>query len=143
MELKRLIIRRMDDEMFATDDGIAFDVVNEKDVPDGAQDGIFSIDRERGTARFESRQARGHILRVRRTDTKDTRTNRVSINGTDCTQLLDGDINVTVTPEEALVDAPGLTDEVREFLGALALEGLNLSTPAVSKALQYILKGRR
>lgn len=55
MQLMRLPIRRLDDEILALDGDVPYDVTNPEDIPPGAEDGIFSVEPGLGRARFESK----------------------------------------------------------------------------------------
>jgi len=141
MNLQRLPIRRIDDEVLAIADGTPFDIVNPKDIPEGVKDGIFTVDRGNGTARFESRKAESRIKRVEGRKQEVPAPNYMRLrDGTLCLQLLDDRVSVTKNGNVVLVTGDELTDEMKTFIGALALEGLDLTAPAVSKALRYILE---
>jgi hypothetical protein len=55
MDLKRLPIRRIGDEVIVVDGDTPFLVLNPEDIPEGVQDGIFTINRQRWAVRYESR----------------------------------------------------------------------------------------
>jgi len=147
MNLKRLPIKRMGDEVLAIDtDGKPYDITNPEDIPEGVKDGIFTLDTKWGTSRFESRQSVSDYKRVYKLEKPAEYTTLpmrvVRFGETVVYTYLDGAVNITLGKDEAIVDAPGLSPEMQTFLGALLLEGLNLSVPLViGKALRYILKG--
>lgn len=141
MDLRRLPIKRLDDEVLAVEGDTPYSIINPQELPEGVQDGIFTVDREHGTAKFESMKAYVSFVRVRRSNKEPgtiTPLRKVRFGST--VVLVNNDIRITIDGGEVIVDAPTLPHQVQRFLGALALEGLDLSSPEVTEALQYVLK---
>jgi hypothetical protein len=145
MNLQRLKILRHGKGIYAVDDRTeqSYPVVNPGLVPDGMEEGIFSIDDENKTASFESRKAEPSYQWGTRRKPATPPPTRVSSlpDGTKVFHLLGGEVLVTVKGEECYVDAPLLPPGAAQLVLAQALEGMNLATPEYAKALLYILKG--
>lgn len=148
MDLRRMNIRRMDDEVLAIDreSGIPYDILNPKDIPNEFRDGIFTVDHAHGTARFESCKIPTgyvHITKKRGMHHDPRRDYFTSFpDGTKTALLFDGKITVTKKGDEVFVDAaPGLSKDAMRFLAALVLEGYSLKNERILRALEVTLLG--
>jgi len=144
MNLKRLRIVRKDEQVFADDSGTLLRVTNPEEVSLGSEDGIFTLDRGHRTATYESRRAELPLTVVANRNfvpgtTPETHVTTLP-DGTVHVWLLDGAVLVTLKDDRVWVDAPLLPKQVRRLIGAMALEGVVISTPAFAKALRYILE---
>jgi len=145
MNLQRLKILRHGKEVFAVDDSAqqTYPVVNPGHIPEGYEDGLFTIDTEHRTAQFESRRrAPSYQWGTRAKPATPPPTTHVSFlpDGTKILHILGGKVLVTVKGEECYVDAPDFPSEVTKLVMAQALEGMDLATPEYAKALLYVLK---
>jgi len=136
---KRMRIKRIDDEVLALDgQGVPYDITNPQAIPKGQADGIFTVFPDLGTARFESTHVPVPYTCVRRTEVQTVPLTPVRAN--DTTVYWNDDVRITVWKDEVLVDTDKVHAEVRKFLGALIVEGLDPCAPCVSRALRYIIK---
>jgi len=143
MELRRLPIVRMDDEVLARDGKTVYDITNPKDIPDGVHDGIFTVDRGHGTARFESRQEKPPYETVVWVphDAVSRSTSQKLPDGTQTYRLCDGEvvINIKGDGEGRLIGyAQGdrLPREVLRFILVQALAGVDVTTDEYAEALE-------
>jgi len=143
MNLLRLKIQRSGFGSIAVGEGQqTFPITNPGDIPDGMEDGIFSIDPVNRVAKFESRQADLSYVTVRGLKNRNDSAapQKASINGTTVIHLLDGKVSAILSPDHVVVDAAALQAETKTLIAALALEGYDLADPRFSKVLRYILK---
>jgi hypothetical protein len=143
MNLQRLRVLRHGQQVFAVDGNLqqTFPVVNPGHIPDGVEDGIFSIDYQNKTAQFESRKREPTFVWMTRENKDASKSTKSSLpDGTAVTYILGGDVLVTHKGNEVYVDGEHLPKDAARLLGALTLEGLDISSLEVAKALRYVLK---
>lgn len=148
MNLQRLPIVRMDDEVLARDGKRVFDIINPKNIPEGVHDGIFTIDAEHGTAKFESRPGEPPYVRVpwqhEKPRTRSTTTRMPD--GTVVHRLCDGHVVLTIKPGDTEGAATGYAegnvegmDEVLRYTLVLALAGVDVISEQFTEALESII----
>lgn len=149
MELQRLPIVRMDDEVLARDGKTVFDIINPKDIPEGVEDGIFQLDRERGTAKFESRHEKPPYIRVPWKHVKPlTRSHTTPMpDGTVVHRLCDGHVILTIKPGDKEGTATGYAegiemegmDDLLRYTLVMALAGVDVAGERFTEALESLI----
>lgn len=149
MELQRLPIVRMDDEVLARDGKQTFEIINPKDVPEDVHDGIFQLDRKNGTAKFESRKAPTPYETVVWVphDAVTRSTSQKLPDGTQTYRLCDGEVIINIKEDDAgriigYAQGDRLPRKVLRFILVQALAGVDVTTLENVEAIEAIIKER-